>query len=177
MKSVALDPVPTLVVAEMRPDEAAEGTVNVSAVVDPMLALAATPFKATVVADVLKFVPVTETLVLDAPLAGVNPVMVGAPGTTVKLVPLMPVDPPTVTLMGPVVAPVGTAAVIEVALDALTVAVVPLNLTVLFAGVALNPTPEIVTTVPSGPLVGLNEVTATVDALGRETFVMLPAGS
>ena len=56
------------------------------------------------------------TLVPTGPLVGVNDVIVGA-ATTVKLVALFAVPPPgdVVTCSGPVVAPVGTVAVICVA--------------------------------------------------------------
>ena len=60
---------------------------------------------------------------------------------TVKSCPLKAVAPPTVTLTRPVVAPVGTVTLSEPEAAALTVAVVPLNLTVLLAGVALKPYP------------------------------------
>jgi hypothetical protein len=48
---------------------------------------------------------------------------------------------PTVTLIGPVVAPLGTVAVNTVVDAVSTVAVVPLNFTVFDAGVALKPVP------------------------------------
>ena len=62
------------------------------------------------------------------------------------------VCPATSTVIGPVVAPVGTVAVIDVAVEAVTVAVVPLNLTV---GEAKFD-PVIVTLVPTVPELGLN---------------------
>lgn len=55
-----------------------------------------------------------------------------------------------VTAMAPVVAPVGTVTVRLFVVAALTVAVVPLKVTVLDAGVALNPVPWIVTVSPIG---------------------------
>ena len=58
----------------------------------------------------MKFVPLIVTLVPTGPLAGVKLVIVGAGGTTVKLVALVAVPPGVVTLSGPVVAPVGTVA-------------------------------------------------------------------
>ena len=70
----------------------------------------------------------------------------------------MPVEPPTVTDITPVVAPAGTVVVILVAVLAVTNAVVPLNITMLLAGVVLKFVPVMVTTVPMGPLVGLKEV-------------------
>jgi hypothetical protein len=178
MKSVALEPVPLDVVAAIRPDDAAEGTVKLSAVVDVALAVAETPFRVTVVALATKLVPVTATLVPEPALVGVKLVIVGAPDvTTLKLVALDTVTPLTVTEMGPVVAPVGTVVEIDPADEALTDAAVPLKVTVLLPGVVLNPAPVIVTAVPTDPLVGLKLVIASDPVDGRATFVMLPAAS
>ncbi len=54
----------------------------------------------------------------------------------------------------PVVAPLGTGATMEVALQLVGVAVVPLNFTVLVPWVAPKFVPVIVTDVPTGPEVG-----------------------
>jgi len=64
-----------------------------------------------------------------APVFGVNDVMLGA-AVTVKVTPLLAL-PETVTITLPVVAPVGTVAVMLDAPQLVVVAVVPLNLTVL----------------------------------------------
>jgi len=69
----------------------------------------------------------------------------------VKFVELVPVPTELVTVIRPVVAPVGTVAVICVLLLTVNVAFVPLNLT-LVAPVKF--VPVIVTEVPTGPLVG-----------------------
>jgi hypothetical protein len=74
---------------------------------------------------------------------------------TVKLLVLVTEPPGVVTLIGPVVAPAGTVAVILVPLTTLNVAVTPLNVT-LVAPVRF--VPVIVTVVPTGPKVGVNEV-------------------
>jgi hypothetical protein len=63
------------------------------------------------------------------------------PLPTVKEAALVAVVAPTVTLMDPVVAPLGTVAVNIVVEAVSTVAVVPLNFTVFEAGVALKPVP------------------------------------
>lgn len=71
-------------------------------------------------------------MVMDAPTApdvGVRLVMLGA-ASTVKLIPLV-LTPLAFTTTFPVVAPEGTVATILLALQLVTVAVVPLNLTVL----------------------------------------------
>lgn len=57
--------------------------------------------------------------------------------------------------MVPVAAPVGTEVVMLAAVLAVATAVVPLNLTVLFAGVVSKFVPVIVTEDPTGPLIGL----------------------
>src|SRR3989442_15829996 len=70
------------------------------------------------------------TLVPTPPLAGEKLLIVGA-GMTVKLLALLAVPPAVVTLIGPVEAPLGTVAAIEV--DEFTVkpALTPLNRTAL----------------------------------------------
>jgi hypothetical protein len=91
-------------------------------------------------------VPVEPVNVSDTPILDVTP----------KAKPLLAI-PPTVTITFPVVAPIGTGVVILVALHAVGVAVVPLNLTVLVPWVDPKFVPVIVTLDPTGPLVGLRE--------------------
>jgi hypothetical protein len=67
---------------------------------------------------------------VTAPLFGVRLVMLGA-GVTVNSTPVLAV-PLTVTTTLPVVAPVGTLAVMLLELKLVMVAVVPLNFTVTF---------------------------------------------
>lgn len=74
---------------------------------------------------------------------------------TVKFDVLVAVPPAVVTLMGPVVAPVGTVAVILVAELTMKVALTPLNLTEV---APVKFVPVIVTLDPTGPDVGENEV-------------------
>ena len=74
------------------------------------------------------------TVVPTAPDAGVKLEIIG---TTEKLVGLVADWPPTVTLIVPApLIPPGTVTVSVVAVDAVTVAVTPLNLTVLLEGIA-----------------------------------------
>jgi hypothetical protein len=73
-----------------------------------------------------------------------------AAGVTVKLTPLL-ATPPTVTTTFPVAAPVGTDVARLVALQLVTVAGVPLNVTVLVPCVDPKFVPVIVTAVPTGP--------------------------
>ena len=100
--------------------------------------------------------PVSTTLVPAVPLVGLKPEITGAGMVTVKGNPLLtPAGVVTTTL--PVVAPVGTVAVICVAEFTVNVAVVPLNVT-LVAPVRL--VPVIATVVMAVPLVGLRVLSA-----------------
>src|SRR5206468_1776206 len=84
------------------------------------------------------------------PLVGEKPVMAGG-GMTVNVPLLVAVPPDVVTLIVPVLAPPGTVAVIDVDEFTVKLALVPLKATAV-APVKLEP--EIVTVVPTGPLVG-----------------------
>src|SRR5712692_8531602 len=112
---------------------------------------------------VSKLVPLIVRDVPGRPMPGVNPVMVGAPppaAVTVNGLLLVTERSGLVRLMviGPVVAPVGTVVTIWLTVAEVTVAATPLNVTVFWVGVALNPVPKIVTLAPTGPLVGVNPI-------------------
>src|SRR5438105_14903548 len=92
------------------------------------------------------------TEVPTPPEVGDRLVMLGAV-ETVKLAPLL-ATPPTVTTTLPVVAPVGTGATIEVALQLVGVAAVPLKVTVLLPSVDPTYAPLILSEVPTPPEVG-----------------------
>jgi len=68
--------------------------------------------------------------------------------------------PALVTLIGWKVAPAGTVTESEVVVALLTVAFTAPKNTVLLEGVALNPVPDMVTSVPIGPEAGENDVMA-----------------
>jgi hypothetical protein len=106
----------------------------------------------------LKFEPVMVTSVPAGPSAGEKPVMVGA--GTVKLPILVAVCDPITTDIVPLVAFVGTVVVILVSVLAVTVAVTPLNFTMLLAGMMLKFEPVMITVVPTCPLVGVKLVIA-----------------
>src|SRR5215831_2403141 len=93
------------------------------------------------------------------PTEGVNPVIVGAPAVEVTTNDeLLVAEPPgAVTLIAPLVAPTGTFTTNWLAVADATVAAVPLNVTVFWLGVVLNPIPEMVTDAPTGPWPGVNE--------------------
>ena len=171
VKSVALVAVPPPFVTLILPVVAVEGTVAVIWVAEFTTNVAVTLLKVTPVVVKLtpltvplKFVPVIFTDAPAGPKAGVNEVIVGAgTGTTVKFPLLRAVFPPDVTRTGPVVAPVGTVAVIWVGEFTTTpVAVVWLNLTVTGA---MNPVPVMTTDVPTTPVKGLKPVTETGHAV------------
>jgi hypothetical protein len=100
-----------------------------------------------------KFVPVIVADAPTAPEVGDTPVMLGA-ATTVNDTPLL-FTPLALTITLPVVAPAGTVATIDVALQLpMVVAVVPLNLTVLVPWVEPKFVPVTVTAAPTAPDVG-----------------------
>ena len=72
------------------------------------------PLKATAVVPV-KLVPAKVTVVPAAPLVGVKAVIVGA-GVALKRVELVAVPAGVVTLIGPVVTPMGASVAIDVSL-------------------------------------------------------------
>ncbi len=72
-----------------------------------------------------------------------------------KLVALVTLPPFVVTLIFPVVAPVGTVAVTSISETAVKLADFPLNVTFV---ACIRPVPLMVTSVPTGPLDGENEL-------------------
>ena len=83
---------------------------------------------------------------------------VGARQATWNFLVSLSTDPPgATTVIGPVTAPGGTVAVILVREFAVKEALTPPNWT---AVAPVNPNPVMVTEVPTGPLVGLNEPSA-----------------
>jgi hypothetical protein len=87
-----------------------------------------------------------------APVFGVRELMLGG-GVTVNSTPLL-AAPLTVTTTFPVVAPVGTGAVMLVELMLLIVALVPLNVTVV-VDVVPKPLPAITIAEPTAPVFGV----------------------
>lgn len=108
---------------------------------------AVTALNFTAVAPV-NALPVIVTLVPTGPLVGVK---LSIFGLTLKLVALVPVPPGAVTVIFPVVAPLGTEVEIELWLPTLKVAAVPLNFT---AVAPVKPDPATVTAVATVPEVG-----------------------
>ena len=112
LKFAVLVAVPTGVVTLIFPVVASEGTVAVILMDELTVKLAVVPLNLTRVAP-LKFAPLMTTLVPTLPLVGVKLVIRGA---TTKSVEVVAVPAGLVTVIFPVVAPVGTVAVILTAL-------------------------------------------------------------
>ena len=166
VKLLALVAVPPGVLTWIGPLVAPLGTVAVIWVLVFTVKLAAVPLKVTAVAPV-KLVPLIVTEVPTGPLLGVNELIVGGEAVTVKLLALVAVPPGVVTLICPVVAPLGTIARTWVSESSVKKAAVPVKATPV---VPVKWLPLIVTVVPTGPLVGLKELivggpTVTVKAL------------
>ena len=162
MKAPALVATPPGATTLIGPLMAASGTVADSRVADTTENVAGMPPNVTVVAAD-RLAPLMVTIAPATPALGVKPEMLGG---TVNGVELVAVPTGVVTVMGPVVALVGTVTEMEVPEVTTNVAAVPLNLTAL-APVKL--TPEIVTVVPGSPRTGVKPVIAgawvTVNAL------------
>jgi hypothetical protein len=125
----------------------------------------------------VRFAPLTITAVPTGPDAGLKDVIVGAvTDVTVKVAVLIAVPAGFVTLIGPVVAPVGTVTVNWVAELMAYGAGVPLIST---AVAPAKPDPVITTWVPTGPVVGVKDeivgatATPTVNAVA---LVAVPPG-
>jgi hypothetical protein len=183
-KSVALTAVPAGVATRIGPDRAVVGTTASSAVVaaavTSVLGVGA-PVNDTrlFVVTGSKFVPLMVTVVPGAAIVGVKLVIVGAPLVAVTVKALLLVADPAgaVTPIVPVVAPAGTETTRLVAVADVTVAAVPLKVTALLAGVELKPVPWMVTTVPTGPVLGWKSMIETVDEAYRVTDSRLPTAS
>ena len=155
VKTVGLVAVPPGVATVILPVDAPVGTVAVTEVADTAANVtAALPLNLTPVAPV-RFVPTIVTFVPTGPEAGVKDVIVGAGIGTVKAVALVAVPPGVVTVILPVDAFAGTVVVIDFADTTVNAADVVPNF-MLVAPVKF--VPPIVTVVPTGPAVGVNDV-------------------
>src|SRR5438046_2188491 len=153
VKLAALLAVPPGVVTLIGPLVAPAGTVAGIAVAEVTVKLALGPLTSSAEAP-LKLVRLIVMRVPTGPVLGVELVS-GGGLITVKLLALLAVPSEVVTLIGPLVAPAGTVAVIAVAEPTVKLALVPLNSTAL-APVKL--VPLIVTLAPTGPLPGVKLV-------------------
>ena len=152
-------------VTTILPVVAVEGTAAIIEVALQLETVAAVPLNVTVLEPCVapKLVPVIVTDIPTGPEVG-DTLLIDGVGMTVKATPFE-ATPLIVTTTLPVVAPEGTTATIEVALQLETAAAVPLNVTVLEPCVEPKFVPVIVTDVPTTPEVGETLVIADVDAM------------
>jgi hypothetical protein len=140
-----LVPLPKGVATEIRPEVAPVGTaVAIVVVVEEVTAACMTLNLTSLLAGTAsKFVPVMVTAVPGVPVVGVKFVIVGAPllAVTVKAVGLVAELVTLMTLIGPVVAPEGTVVLISVPVADVTVARIPLKMTMFSVAVVLKPVP------------------------------------
>lgn len=144
---------PPGVVTLTLPVVASAGIATVMVVAVEAVGTIGLPLNFTSVAP-LRLVPISVTTAPGTPTAGEKLVRVGGPlvvVVTVKVAVLVAVPHTPVTLTVPVVAPVGTVAVMLVAEPTVNVALVPLKFT---AVAPVKPVPVIVTLVPTAPLEG-----------------------
>ena len=142
-----------------------------------VIEVAAVPLKVTVLVPCVapKLEPLIVTELPTGPEVGERVVIEGVE-ITVKGDPLL-ATPPTVTTTFPVLAPAGTRATIDVALQlVIDVAVVPLKVTVLVPCVAPKLEPLIVTEAPTGPEVGERLVIEGGELLRPEKVMSLRVG-
>jgi hypothetical protein len=144
-----------------------------------LLDVAVTPLNFTVLDPCVtpKPAPVIVTEVPTGPEFGDRLVIGGTSGmVTVNVVAPVACPPEVATTILPVVAALGTGAIICVLLQLVGTAVVPLNLTVLDPCVAPKFVPVIVTEVPTGPEVGvICRTDGTQEVACVNTGVQLPA--
>jgi hypothetical protein len=155
---VPVPPGPVTLQWDWVPTRAVDGTVAVICVFESTVNAAVTRPSRTVVAPA-KLFPRIFTWIPRLPDVGVKLEIVGLPvaAVTVNEVLLVPVPLGVVTAIGPVLAPVGTRAVTLVSeLNVTFVDAVPLKVT---AVTPVKPVPVMETFAPTGPLVGVNDVT------------------
>jgi hypothetical protein len=123
--------------------------------------------------------PAIATDAPTIPAVGAKLEIVGPPSleATVKFAVLVTVTAAVVTEIGPVVAAAGTVTTNCVDVAELTVAVVPLNLTVLELAVVLKPVPTMATWSPTTPRAGRKLVMESVPSGTTLVDVMLPVAS
>src|SRR6266480_3574502 len=142
------------------PVVAPDGTGTATLVALQLVGVAAVPLNVTVLVpwDAPKFVPVMVTCVPTAPEVADKFVILGV-GTTVKFTPLLPTPPAAVTTTFPLVAPLGTVAVMLLAPQfVIVVAFVPLNFTFPFPTLGPKLDPAITIDDPTAPAFGVNDV-------------------
>jgi hypothetical protein len=181
VKLVELDANPCVTITG--PVVAAEGTGTTICVLFQLEGVAFVPLKLICPATVPKFAPATVTEEPMRAESGEILLMLGA--GTVKLTPLLTVPLPEVTTILPLFVSAGAGATIDVSLQLVMLAAVPLNVTDPVPWVVPKLLPLIVTAVPAGPETGDTElmagtgngvtVSASVEVLNlRVTLCRLP---
>jgi hypothetical protein len=181
VKLESLRAVPSGLVTESGPLVAPVGTMARNKVSLSTVKLAPESWKATAV-TVAKPLPLTVTSVPIGLLVGLKAVSVGGEGgggggggtVTVKLESLRAVPSGLVTESGPLVAPVGTMARNKVSLSTVKLALESWKAT---AVTVAKPLPFTVTSVPTGPPVGLKLPTVGGTGSAVETVVCIPASN
>jgi hypothetical protein len=150
VKGTALLAVPPTVTTT-GPLVAPAGTGTTICVALQLVVVAAVPLKTTVLTPCVapKFAPAMVTLVAAGPEPGVRLVMVGTGAAITVNDAALLVVPFTVTITGPVVAPVGTVVRMLVGLQLVGVAAMPLNATVLAPAAEPKLVPAMVTLTPT----------------------------
>jgi hypothetical protein len=140
------------------PVMAPDGTGTTICVLLQLVGVALVPLKLMLPATKPKFVPPTVTEAPTRAESGEILLMLGA--GTVKLTLLLAIPLPDVTTILPLAVRAGTVATIDVSLQLVMLAAVPLNVTDPVPRVAPKLPPLIVTATPAGPEVGDTELTA-----------------
>jgi hypothetical protein len=157
--SLTLSTVYSSRVTEIFPVVVPVGMVTVKDVGVALVMVALTPLNRTIWLDSVELnpVPVKVTLAPTLALGGVTVVRERIPPKSSELVAVVPL---TVTEIFPAVFPVGILAVRLLGEAFVTVAVTPLNLTMLLTATPLKPLPVMTTLVPAGPNPGEKEFIA-----------------
>jgi len=167
VKFAGLVAVPPGVVSVTRPVVAPLGTVALTRLAETNEKVADVPLNLTDVTPP-KLVPMIATDVPTAPLVGDRLVI---RGPTVKVPLLVAVPAEVVTVILPVLAPLGTVVLILLTLTTLNAADVPWNRTAL---TLVNPVPLIATAVPTPPLVGEKLVMVSPPEVTTKLALLVP---
>lgn len=163
-----------LVVTEIVPEDAPEGTEVVMLLAVDEVTTAVVPLNDTM-GEGLKLLPLIVTTAPTAPLPikGLMSEMVGV-GNTLNDDPLVATTPFRIKEIVPSDAPIGTVVVMLLEVEAVTTAATPLNSITLSAGVILKLFPESIIVAPTAPLFGVNpEIDGVGDIVKSSILVIL----
>jgi hypothetical protein len=181
MKSLADVAMPPAVATLIAAETAASGTVTVRLVAVAAVTRARVRPKETLLSAgvVENPVPVSVTVVPALPRSGLTAKIVGTAtaAVTVNVCSLVAVAEPVVTVTLPLAALDGTITTSRAVVAEVTLAVTPLNRTVLPVVEAAKPVPVTVTLAPAGARLGDSADTVSAPAADRVTAVGFPASS